>query len=39
MNNLDFIFEGENLVKQSYMGEFRKNIINLIYNMSKNKKK
>ena len=38
-NNLDSIFEGENLVKQSYMGEFRKNIINLIYNMSKNKKK
>ena len=38
-NSLDFIFEGENLVKQSYMNEFRKNIINLIYNMSKNKKK
>ena len=36
---LDFIFEGENLVKQSYMATFRKNIINLIYNMAKNKKK
>ena len=36
---LDFIFDGENLVKQSYMGNFRKNIINLIYNMAKNKKK
>ena len=36
---LDFIFEGENLVEQSYMGTFRKNIINLIYNMAKNKKK
>ena len=36
---LDFIFEGENLVKQSYMATFRKNIINLIYKMAKNKKK
>ena len=36
---LDFIFEGENLVKQSYMETFRKNIINLIYKMAKNKKK
>ena len=36
---LDYIFEGENLVKQSYMRDFRKNIINLIYEMAKNKKK
>ena len=36
---LDFIFEGENLVEQSYMATFRKNIINLIYKMAKNKKK
>ena len=33
---LDYIFKGENLVKQNYMGEFRKNIINLIYKMAKN---
>ena len=37
--SLDFIFKGENLVKQSYMGTFRKNIINLIYKMAKDKKK
>ena len=36
---LDFIFDGENLVKQSYMGTFRKNIINLIYSMAKKSKK
>ena len=36
---LDFIFEGENLVKQSYMSTFRKNIINLIYDMAKKAKK
>ena len=36
---LDFIFEGENLVKQSYMPTFRKNIINLIYDMAKKAKK
>jgi Ulp1 family protease len=36
---LDFIFEGENLVKQSYMSIFRKNIINLIYDMAKKAKK
>ena len=34
---LDFIFKGENLVKQNYMGTFRKNIINLIYKMAKKK--
>ena len=38
-NKLDFIFENENLVKQSYMETFRKNIIKLIYDMAKNKKK
>ena len=37
--SLDFIFKGENQVKQSYMGTFRKNIINLIYKMAKDKKK
>ena len=37
--SLDFIFKGENLVKQSYMGTFRKNIINLSYKMAKDKKK
>ena len=36
---LDFIFEGENLVKQSYMSTFSKNIINLIYDMAKKAKK
>ena len=36
---LDFIFEGENLVKQSYMSTFRTNIINLIYDMAKKAKK
>ena len=36
---LDFIFEGENLVKQSYMATFRKNIIKLIYDMDKKAKK
>ena len=36
--SLEFIFKGENLVKQSYMGTFRKNIINLIYKMAKDKK-
>ena len=36
---LDFIFQGENLVKQSYMPTFRKNIINLIYDMAKKEKK
>ena len=35
---LDFIFKGENLVDQKYMETFRKNIINLIYKMAKNKK-
>ena len=35
--SLDFIFKGENLVKQNYMGTFRKNIINLIYKMAKKK--
>ena len=35
---LDFIFKGEKLVEQNYMGDFRKNIINLIYKMAKNKK-
>ena len=35
---LDFIFNGEKLVDQNYMATFRKNIINLIYNMAKNKK-
>ena len=39
IKELDSIFNGENLVKQSYMGSFRKNIINLIYDMAKNKKK
>ena len=34
----DFIFKGEKLVEQNYMGDFRKNIINLIYKMAKNKK-
>ena len=38
-NGLDFIFEGDNLVKQSYMSNFRKNIINLIFKMAKDKKK
>ena len=38
-SGLDFIFEGENLVKQSYMSNFRKNIINLIFKMAKDKKK
>lgn len=37
--SLEFIFKGENLVKQSYMRTFRKNIINLIYKMAKDKKK
>ena len=37
--SLDFIFKGEKLVDQNYMGTFRKNIINLIYTMAKNKKK
>ena len=36
---LDFIFKGEELVKQSYLSTFRKNIINLIYKMAKNKNK
>ena len=36
---LDFIFQGENLVKRSYMPTFRKNIINLIYDMAKKEKK
>lgn len=38
-NKLDFIFENENLVKQSYMETFRKNIIKLIFDIAKNKKK
>ena len=37
--SLEFIFKGENLVKQSYMETFRKNIINLIYKMAKDQKK
>ena len=36
---LDFIFRGEEQVKQNYMETFRKNIINLIYKMAKNKNK
>ena len=36
--SLDFIFKGENLVNNNYMETFRKNIIELIYNMAKNKK-
>ena len=39
IKELDSIFNGENLVKQSYMGSFRKNIINLIYDRAKNKRK
>ena len=35
---LDFIFKGEKLVDQNYMETSRKNIINLIYKMAKNKK-
>ena len=34
---LDFIFNGEKLVDQNYMATFRKNIINLIYSLAKNK--
>ena len=33
-DKLDYIFNNENLVKQSYMTTFRKNIIKLIYDMS-----
>jgi Ulp1 family protease len=36
--SLDYIFKGENLVDQKYMGTFRNSIKNLIYKMAKNKK-
>ena len=36
--SLDYIFKGENLVDQKYMGTFRNNIKNLIYKMAENKK-